>query len=186
MSRGRHARDGQRRDALRAWLRSLLARPVRAIPRARPARAVPASSRRVHPRAAGGAPAPAPWSRAPEAPAPHPIPPSGAGASPQPSPLGAIGDALDELGGLFPGRRDTWVIAQPPPGSPLGYQPVTARPGYVVFPDAKVAVTGPGGVTIGGLAPPAPGRAGDTRPLPVLGGRLYAAHQAQRDRAVNQ
>jgi hypothetical protein len=133
MSRGRHARDGQRRDALRAWLRALLRRPVRAIPRARP----------------GGPPLVATAAR------------SGPG-------------------------RDTWVIAQPPPGSPLGYQPVTARPGYVVFPDAKVAVTGPGGVTIGGLAPPAPGRAGDTAPMPVLGGRLYAAHQAQRDRAVNQ
>jgi hypothetical protein len=184
MSRGRHARDGQRRDALRAWLRSLLNRPVRAIPRARPARAVPASSRRVHPRAAGGAPAPAPWSRAPEAPAPHPIPPSGAGASPG---LPRPGDPplVATAARSGPGR-DTWVIAQPPPGSPLGYQPVATRPGYVVFPDAKVAVTGPGGVTIGGLAPPAPGRAGDTRPLPVLGGRLYAAHQAQRDRAVNQ
>lgn len=65
MSAGRHRLDGQRRDALRAWLRSLPAR---------------LSPRRV-PLAAGGAPVPAPVAGAPEAPAP-PIPVPGAGASP--------------------------------------------------------------------------------------------------------
>lgn len=192
MSRGRHARDGQRRDALRAWLRTLLHRPVRAIPKVRPARTAPSSPRRAQPRAtAGGATGPTPVAVAPEAPAPDVPPVRHAGASPH---LWPGGPATAPAGSRRPNgqqsagapQRDTWVIAQPPPGSPLGYQPVTTRRDYVVFPDAKVAVTGPGGVTIGGLAPPAPGRAGDTRPLPVLGGRLYAAHQAQRDRAVNQ
>lgn len=77
MTAGRHRLDGQRRDALRAWLRTLPAR---------------LSPRRV-PRAAGGAPVPAPVAGAPEAPAP-PIPVPGAGASP----------------GLP--RRDTWVRAR--------------------------------------------------------------------------
>lgn len=67
MSRGRHARDGQRRDALSAWLATLrqAARDTRALIRLIPV--IPMIVRRAHPRAAAG---PAPLGRTVQAPRP--------------------------------------------------------------------------------------------------------------------
>ena len=48
------------------------------------------------------------------------------------------------------GQHLPWVITQPPPGSPLGYQPVS-RPAYGILPDKKVAVTERGQASIRGL-----------------------------------
>jgi len=125
MSRGRHARDGQRRDAIRAWI----ARHIPSIP----------ISRRVH-GAAGGATATTPPAEAPEAPAP-PAPVPGAGASPE---LPRLRHA-DPEGAAAPApgagaARPPWVTWHGPPGTPPPPRPA-ARRDTIAMPAVNAALT---------------------------------------------
>jgi hypothetical protein len=117
MSRGRHARDGQRRDALRAWL----TRHIPAIP----------ISRRV-PRAAGGAAGPTPTAVAPEAPAPSgaPVRQQRAGASPQ-----LRVEAEEEAG------RPPWVTWHGPPGTPPPPPRLAPRRDTIAMPAVNAALS---------------------------------------------
>ncbi len=116
MTAGRHRRDGQYRDDLSAWLRSLraTARDTWTVIRLSWLVLTILISRRV-PRAAGGAPGRFPVAGAPEAPATA-CPPGRAGASPR-LPDAAPGEVTAPAS---PGAatRPPWVITQPPPGTP--------------------------------------------------------------------
>jgi len=120
MSRGRHARDGQRRDALRAWL----ARHVLTIP----------ISRRAH-TAAGGA-AVIPPDGAPEAPAPRP-PFPGAGASPQ---LRVEAEAVAAPAPGSGAARPPWVEWHEPPGTPPPPPRLAPRRDTIAMPAVDAAL----------------------------------------------
>ena len=113
-------------------------------------------SRRAHPRAAGGAPGWPPVAGAPEAPAPTPVPLNGAGASPRPPDAAPEGATAPATPGAA--ARPPWVTWHGPPGTPP--------------PAPRLA----------------PGR--DTIAMPAVDAalrvRYAAAHEQERDRAVNQ
>jgi len=181
MSRGRHARDGQRRDALHAWLRgqtpSGLRHPVASVQywwrwcqetaiRRRYRKALKVLMRLM-------TPAPEVHREQEARPVDHPLEPglargvvrAGADALPAPAPrhaagagqaqtagatLAAAGDALDELGGLFPPTPAALSPRQPDAADAA--RPPTAEAAPLPRPEHP-AFPGPGQHSFSGRSP---------------------------------